>query len=72
MIDAGGRGTEAGAACAAHGLTRLRGGGNVDVGHGLAKQRVADRAADDARFLAIGGKSGKQRLELFVGQPFRI
>ena len=46
---------------AAHHLVGQRGGGDVDVAERLAEQRVAHRAADDARLLAVAVEHREQR-----------
>ena len=61
------------AACsAAHHLGRQRGGGDVDVAERHAEQRVAHRAADDARLLAVAVEHGEQIRQAGRLQPFGI
>ena len=54
---------------AADHLLRQRGGGDVDVAHRLAEQRIAHRAADDARLLAVAVEHREQPRERALAQP---
>ena len=63
---------EPGGLDAARHLGRRRRGGDVDVARLLPEQRVAHRAADRARFLAIAVENREQVRERPVPEPRRI
>ena len=69
MLDAGRHRLEAGGLHAAHDLLRHRGGGDVDLVRRQAEQRVAHRAADHARLLAVAVEHGEQPRQRAGGKP---
>ena len=69
MLDAGRDRPEPCSVGAPHGFLRQNRCRNVDVGNLLAKQRVADRSACNARFLAALAQQGKQFLKIGVAEP---
>ena len=60
MLDAGRHRLEAGGLHAPHHFLRHRGGGEVDLMNGDADQRIAHRAADHARLLAVAVEHGDE------------
>ena len=68
MVDAGRHALDAGRFGAADHLGGQRRGRDIDIGYGALQQRVADRTADHARFLAVaveqlehaGGRTGSE------------
>ena len=72
VLDAGRHRLEAGGVHAPHHLLRHRGGGDVDLMDGLADQRVAHRAADHARLLAVAVEHAEQARQRAGGEPGRM
>ena len=71
VVDAGRHRLEAGGRGAAHHLRRQRRGRDIDVAQRHAEQRVAHRAADDARLLAVAVERREQVRERGLAQPGR-
>ena len=67
MLDAGRHALDAGEPGAADHLVRQRGGGDIDIADRKLQQRIADRAADDARLLAVAVQQSQAR-----GRPDRM
>ena len=72
VLDPGRHRLEAGGLDAADHLVGHRRGGDVDVAVRLAQQRVAHRAADDARLLAVAAEHGEELRERLLTQPSSI
>ena len=72
VLDPGRHRLEAGGLDAADHLVGQRRGGDVDVAVRLAEQRVAHRAADDARLLAVAVEHGEQPRKRPLAQPAGI
>ena len=72
VLDAGRHRLEAGGLHAAHHLLRHRGGGDVDLVDRHVDQRIAHRAADHARFLAVAIEHGEQTRQRAAGEPGRV
>ena len=69
VFDAGGNGVEAGLARAAHDLVGHRRGRQIDLADLKTEQRIAHRAADHARFLAVLVEHRQKPHERIVRQP---
>ena len=69
VLDAGRHRLEARGADAADHLVGHGGGGEIDVADRLAEQRVAHRAADHARLLAVAIEHRKQPRQRALAQP---
>ena len=72
MIDSGRDRFPAGRLDAAYDLFRYRRRRNVDFADREAQQRVAHRAADDARFFAVATERGEKARDLAMTEPRRI
>ncbi len=72
VLDPGRHRLEARGRRAAHHLLRHGGGGDVDVAMRQAEQRVAHRAADHARLLAVAVEHGEQARSGGSLQPGRV
>src|SRR5262245_33089850 len=72
VLDTGRHRLEAGRLDQADHLLRQRGRGHVDLADRLAEQRIAHRAADDARLLAGAVERGEQVAQRRLLEPWGI
>ena len=72
VLDAGRHRLVAGGLDAAHDLLRHRGGRDVDLADLLPEQRVAHRAADHARLLAVAVEQRQQLAKRPVVEPWGV
>ena len=72
VLDAGRHRLEARGADAADHLVGNGGGGDVDFADRLAEQRIAHRAADHARLLAVAIEHREQPRQRALAQPGRV
>jgi hypothetical protein len=69
MLDAGGNGLPARRFDAPHDLIRQGRGRNIDFMNGQAQQRIADGAADNARFFGVAVEKFEQRRRFAAHEP---
>ncbi len=72
VVEAGRHRLEAGRFGAARDFLRQRRRRHVDVAMRQTEQRVAHRAADHARFLAVASEHGQQVAERLFGEPGKV